>query len=386
MALPLRLSTERSLFDVPSFNQSIDTHIETPFELPIPFSELKIEISGVRLLYLRKQYKACASRCKQLLEDIELPVRFPFTRNIRSFLCSIPADQFDSQLHPIHRAALSFYAALCVELTAITHHPLSSNKLTLLAVASEYYGRALTALSAPSRPSSPSLTVSSAPSTPTTSPRSSLSPSTPPSSIASPSPSLSDTEEVREYLLRPNPLRVRKTVRFADPSSKTPPSTISAFTASATPATLLPRPMHSSSNSTSSNSSFNSRSSRSSSSSTCSSIMKKTQPMPPHTSSASSTEAYLLSRAQSQLDPNLVLVAIRTHAHRAATDDLMEQTRQCQRDRRVRFADLRDTSDPDMRAAERRSRIELLRARAWNRPRFDPAPYRELARVALAEL
>ncbi|KAI9806852.1 MAG: hypothetical protein M1833_002509 [Piccolia ochrophora] len=256
-------------------------------------------LKGVKVLYLQQQYKTCTARCKQLLDEIE------------------------HSLHPVHTAYLHFYAATCVEITARSQHPLSVNKIPLLHTAREYYVRASSTLPPP-LPTSPVT-----PTTPT------LSSPTSPTSIASTPPSSPAFSSGSESSLKPAPLRIRKTVRFASHSQSQAACQRQEKSASATTDNL---------------------------------------------------SAFLFTRSLSRYNAQLTAFRALVEAHISTTDAIIAQTSTDQAARRVRFADLRENKDPHIKAMERKLRIERLRQEGWRRERFQAERYEALAKSALEGL
>ncbi|KAI9866526.1 MAG: hypothetical protein M1813_001078 [Trichoglossum hirsutum] len=99
---------------------------------PICYSEWCAAIREVKLLHFGRQYKQCAGRCTELLEEGKHPA------------------------HPIHATVLSFYAASSLETIAQTLSSSSNTKLPLLNSARSYYLAAALFLSTGSPPGSPS--------------------------------------------------------------------------------------------------------------------------------------------------------------------------------------------------------------------------------------
>ncbi|KUJ22290.1 uncharacterized protein LY89DRAFT_292791 [Mollisia scopiformis] len=74
----------------------------------------------VKILYSKGQYKHCAVRCKQILDNVKDP----------------------HQVHPLYSIYLSFFAASSLEMTASTLHNHSSNKLPLFQESLFFYKKA----------------------------------------------------------------------------------------------------------------------------------------------------------------------------------------------------------------------------------------------------
>ncbi|KAE8355281.1 hypothetical protein BDV28DRAFT_146269 [Aspergillus coremiiformis] len=120
---------------------------ESP-SVPRSSQQWKVALQKVKLLYIQRQYKQCAARAMELVENAREP------------------------LHPIYKTYLSFYSAVCYEEMGRAAHKYSSNKIRLLQCALDYFVTCGTILPCPipvsSRPSQessfPSLGGGSSPS------------------------------------------------------------------------------------------------------------------------------------------------------------------------------------------------------------------------------
>ncbi|KAH0544515.1 hypothetical protein FGG08_001414 [Glutinoglossum americanum] len=178
---------------------------------PVRYSEWCAAIREVKSLYFERQYKQCAARCTELLEEGKPP---------------------RCRIHPIHATVLSFYAASSLEVLAQPLSSFSNTKLPLLNSARSFYLAAALFLSTESPPLSPS------PSSSTSSGASigfdSTSPCSSPASSATTSYYLSDERQEEEEDLtdarafaaskaRIAAKRKEKVVRFS-PSTSFPPN------------------------------------------------------------------------------------------------------------------------------------------------------------------
>ncbi|KAK6826991.1 hypothetical protein RU639_004703 [Aspergillus parasiticus] len=120
---------------------------ESPL-VPRSSQQWKGALQDVKLLYIQRQYKQCASRATELLEKAREP------------------------LHPVYKTYLYFYSAVCYEEMGRAAHKYSSTKVPLLQGALDRFDICSTVLPSPipvsSRPSEesnfPSLGESSSPS------------------------------------------------------------------------------------------------------------------------------------------------------------------------------------------------------------------------------
>ncbi|KAI9760083.1 MAG: hypothetical protein M4579_001916 [Chaenotheca gracillima] len=315
----------------------------------------KYALLDIKILYLEQEYKKCRTRCEELL-----------------------AESADS-LHPLHTIYLHFYSAICLESTADSVHPLSTKKLPLLERSRQEYLHAGSILcelepladeeDGPPSPSSFAESFSSASEsveaiTPSTTPDISMIsgdeeteledykdfPMTP--TPRSPSAHLLLPSPLGAAKFKPSPLRVRKIVRFS-------PSTFS-----------LDRPDE-----------INLRSN----------YLAPESPTPGEYTIPSSPPTL---ESQSPVKPTggyvftVCSLSTQVATHLSELDTLIARTAEDQASRRItRFADLRHARfDEDLRALDRRSRIERMREQGWVKKRFDPRKYQMLARTALAEL
>ena len=347
------------------------------------------------MLYLERQYTECQARCKQLLEQTNLiPVSPHIMKQslLDSNPLSLPIVEQEAclkrktpyllipllilyQLHPIHITYLCTYAAICLEFTARSLHPLSTTKIPLLLSAREYYLRAITSLfTMNSSCSSSSFSSSSSPSSrPLSSILSfSLVEAQPSSSSCSSAPSSSsysssdfrqdityeeaeieaeaededegedeDENEDEDDTIRISPLRIRKaTSPNLNEHEHAPPTTAN----------------------------------------------NPKDPNSPFVSSSlflSSTFKYHLTTLQPLLQ-----------SHLSSLNTMISATHLDQENRQIRLR-LQHTAvidggggggQEEMRMTEKRDRIHRLRKRGWIRERFEPERYRVLAGAALAEL
>ncbi|KAJ6010744.1 hypothetical protein N7451_002156 [Penicillium sp. IBT 35674x] len=94
----------------------------SPSLRPVTMKDWKITLVEVKRLYLLKQYKQCAAHCMKLLANAKEP------------------------LESVHRAFLTFYAAICYELLGRAVHIHSAKKVTLLRLALENFVNCAAAL------------------------------------------------------------------------------------------------------------------------------------------------------------------------------------------------------------------------------------------------
>ncbi|KAI9720022.1 MAG: hypothetical protein M1812_003148 [Candelaria pacifica] len=379
--------TKRPLPSLPA------TSARCPPEHPASFSEWQIALQGLKLLYLKRQYKQCASRCTQLLEEAK-PL-----------------------LHPAHRTFLLFYCALSNELTARSLHNLSTTKLPLLELAKEYYHSAACYLPTPEPTDDPSdtqdyphsevdspnedeespnededvpqdtySTSSSTPSSPTTPiyphdplRRSSF------SSIESASiedndnsnsnaSSIADWSSYQDSILLPSPLRIRKAVHFnpettlspppnsiitLSPTSQPQPHSLSPTSIISPPTYLLPHSPTAYLLSTN--------------------LCLTTSPSIQFTTQ---TTHWLRTRAQSRYNTHLATLHPLLTSHITTINNLITLTKEAQLStRKVSSGD----EEEDIKSQKAR-RIERLKARNWKRERFDKTRIEDLCQRALEEL
>ncbi|KAI9698430.1 MAG: hypothetical protein M1836_004011 [Candelina mexicana] len=405
------LKTKRPLPSIPS------TSARCPPEHPTTFPEWQIALQGVKLLYLKRQYKQCASRCTQLLEEAK-PL-----------------------LHPAHRTFLLFYCALSHELTARSLHNLSSSKLPLLELALEYYHSAACYLPTPEptdylsntgdypdedepspttdeedtspdededTPQDTYSTASSTPSSPRTpiSPRESLRRSSS-SSLESVANENEDSDSTpkeidawspyQSSIPLPSPLRIRKAVRFSPPTFLPRPSS-STFTLSPTPKRRPTNPPSSSSAAPSPTGILPPKTT------TTNTQPPGTSPFLPHSQTAialstrlsaspslsshtsiifdSETTSWLRSRSLQRYNAHLLALAPMLETHINTITHLISATSDAQRTRKV-SPSFGSSEEED---STRKERVARLRERGWKRERFDARRYEQLCERALAEL
>ncbi|PQE29081.1 hypothetical protein CJF30_00004127 [Rutstroemia sp. NJR-2017a BBW] len=87
---------------------------------PYTQEEWRFVMEQVKRLYVDREYKQCAARCKQILDSIKDPYR----------------------IHPLHSLYISFYCATCLEITASSLHNNAPQKLSILQDALTYYQKA----------------------------------------------------------------------------------------------------------------------------------------------------------------------------------------------------------------------------------------------------
>ncbi|KAI9747554.1 MAG: hypothetical protein M1835_002037 [Candelina submexicana] len=417
------LKTKRPLPSIPS------TSARCPPEHPTTFPEWQIALQGAKLLYLKRQYKQCASRCTQLLDEAK-PL-----------------------LHPAHRTFLFFYCALSHELTARSLHNLSSTKLPFLELALEYYHSAACYLPTPEptddlsniqdypqedeedtspdedgedtspdededTPQDTYSTASSTPSSPRTpiSPRESLRRSSS-SSLESVANENNDNDSTsnkmdawspyHSSIPLPSPLRIRKAVRFSPPTFLPRPSS-STFTLSPTPKRRPTNPSSSSSSSSAPSPTGNLPPTTTPTKTTTPNTQPPAPtPFLPHSQTAialstrlstspslsshtslifdSKTTSWLRSRSQQRYNAHLLALAPLLETHINTTTHLIRATTDAQRTRTVSsFSSSSGSSEEE--DGSRKERIARLKERGWKRERFDARRYEDLCERALAEL
>jgi hypothetical protein len=109
-------------------------------EKPSTFSDWRLSLHEVKILYLKRQWKECKSRCDWLLEDNPASVRLN-----KPACLSLLTGPF-VQPHAVHLCYIQFYAALCDELVAVSMHKYSNAKLPLLESSKAAYAAALKTL------------------------------------------------------------------------------------------------------------------------------------------------------------------------------------------------------------------------------------------------
>lgn len=255
------------------------------------------------------------------------------------------------QPHSMHATYLHFYAAVSSELVARSAPNLSAAKVSLLERAKESYLEAVSSLPEPvlsvpdlvdhhSDDSSDNTSESSGPpsrpSTPCPNRTSILTYPSSPSSVESAEDSLYKVQDI----LKPSPLRISKVQRLGSISD--------------TPTT--PRPTRPTSVASAKSITF-----------------------------AVSTSAWLEKRPLDRYNAHLVSFAGMLDYHIRVVDRLLADVKTA-RATRYACARLPSFADEETKAADRRVRIERLKAKGWKRERFVPGRYRELCERALAEL
>ncbi|KAI9679969.1 MAG: hypothetical protein M1817_004984 [Caeruleum heppii] len=321
---------------------------------PVTPTEWRQALHGVKALYLKGQYKQCTARCAQLLEEA------------------------DETTHPLHKTVLVFYAATCLDITARALHPLASTKLEVLSVAREHYERAAATLPSAAEiitttvtlPSPVSQSSASTPMTPANSPTSLYSSS--PSSLGSLDDSRQETmkaegEEEEEELTNTDDESDNETICLSDSltsPTKEPPTTLSQSSISSieipkpsplrirkphvrfTSDPLLVTPPKPLINTTT----------------TSTTTMTSTIPDP--------TIPHPLTTHFTRTTTHLSSLARQIQTHIAHLDTLIASTTTSQSTRKVRFVDLRDPTEEEVRGWDRRERIERLRREGWKRVRW----------------
>ncbi|KAI9812414.1 MAG: hypothetical protein M1827_004645 [Pycnora praestabilis] len=343
-------------------------------ENPVFFQQWQHALQGVKLLYLRRQYKQCTTRCTQLLDGATVPV------------------------HPMHETFLLFYAALSCDILARATHNLSTTKMSLLTLSKEYYIKATEAL--PINNDTPSFSDANVETTSDTSPTPS-SPITPTDHSphrgsfsfegsdghnrdsndadvffgneekSTHNPFTSNEDETNpnscyensDYPLlplRPSPLRIRKL--------NTPPP---PFSASISAISLSQKPT------------LHAQIERPTNLQSTTSLISFT----------ASTSTWLRARALQRYTTHLTTFAPLISAHIDSIDYLIAATVEAQANRKTRtgrFADgeidIEGLSEEEKTAIEKVERIERGRERGWRRERFVPDRYEALCKRALEEL
>ena len=270
------------------------------------------------------------------------------------------------QLQPLQVGFLRFYGAICLELMAHSHHPLSAIKLSLLISAKDSYHRAASSL-----PRTLYRVNSLSPSTlsfqTNTSDFSTRSNSSDSVLQISSHPSLAslehgndddnnknDNDDNNEDTLTPQPLNVQKI-----PECVISPPQADASTASSSSVEREEEGEV-----------------RSPSPSEFSDLIKLSP----------SLDIWLLQRARARHNHLLAEMAGIMTWHATSVDDAIRQTRFEQAGSHMRFVDPRHRGTEDVCPPDRQQRIEMLRGCGWRRERFCPKRYEDLAARILAEL
>ncbi|MCJ1298490.1 hypothetical protein MMC08_001280 [Hypocenomyce scalaris] len=294
---------------------------------PTTFDEWRTALRWVKLLFQKRQWRECTARCNKLLLEAKTPT------------------------HPAHLTYLHFYSALSTELVARSSQNVSATKISLLERVKEFYLNAAASLPDPEFGFSNFVNHHSDESSDNTSQT-----SNPPSRPCTPCPdrtsaptyrsslsSVESTEDVfnnQEDLLKPSPLLVSKVHKFTRgfdaPANSTPTRPISAAS---------------------------------------------------HKSVAFSvsTSVWLQSRSLDRYNAHLASFADMLDYHIRVVDTLIRDTETAQANRYT-CTRLPSYADEETKVADRRVRIERLKAKGWKRERFAPGRYQELCERALAEL
>jgi hypothetical protein len=346
----------------------------------------------VKILYMKRQYKQCSTRCIQILNSIKDPVGTPKTSHIHTKLTN---NQY--RVHPLYQIYLSFFAASSLELTSRSLHLNSSTKLPLLQQSLTYYQNAESHMEYASFSADPTIvqavretrhnsiccTSSSIRSSVDSvfSSTSSLRSSIYTGSSAAPSPTSScDSGSEKEVMpthkralstppsnpgagLAPAPLKVKKKASFSlhlprilsDDALQlaSPSALISAFPSSPT-----------------------------------------TISAPPSPTGVSTISEFLLSRALIRYTGHLSDLYNQIKYHIKSVESQIATLRKTRKAWRSNlpnlFTDLGSGIDgvdaDEMKKIELRSRIERLKAGGWKRTRFDGSQYQVLCEKATVEL
>ncbi|KAI9857513.1 MAG: hypothetical protein M1824_004773 [Vezdaea acicularis] len=349
----------------PSIQSLQDFH---PHYSPVTEQQWIVAIQHMKGLYFTRQHKQCAASCTALLSTAKAP-------------------------HPVYTLHLTYHLALSIELHALSMPLLSTQRTTLLSTAKEHYQTCQSLLSTcqqthpstlriPSNDSTTSSATTSPLYSPTTSPRT-VSPSSSISSLNSISEPLSPTSTSphTKHLrgisidpLKPSPLKIRKTVRFADTSS---PSTYhSDIESSASPSPHDDRP---------STPTHQRTSTPDSPSSSSPSPGKSTQTWLHLRSLARFTA--LLSSLSADLDDHLASIdKLSIAAERAKTNRALVGLGAEAGERPEGFGRVNGIGDEDVRKVEIRARIERGRREGWARKRWDGRRCEGVRRRAVHEL
>lgn len=322
---------------------------------PTTYPQWQTALQHVKIQYLKRQYKQCASRCTQLLTANAGHVRTLLRSYHNNRPCPITklTNNIASQILPLHRTYLHFYTALSHEALARSAHNLSAAKLRTLHLAREAYEAAAASLPRPTTlpathtttdnddddeegaDSSASVSAISSPTSSYSDPSSHApeanehSPTPPQTPSRTPSPSAAtictDSEK-----LKPSPLRIRKKAVHFTP----------APTPTSTPGASPPRPQLS--------------------------ILS------PVLHNAHAVHGY---------DTQLISFATMLQTHICAVDALLQATDAARGD----GAYVEDGEEEE-KEARRARRIQRLKGVGWRRERFVAERYVGLCARALAEL
>ena len=254
----------------------------------------------------------------------------------------------------MHATYLHFYAAVSCELIGRSSQNLSAAKISLLVRAKESYLKAVASLPKSSLIASDSVDHHSDDSSENTSESSELpsrhstpcpnrtSTTTYPSSPSSPS-SVESAEDFlydQDYIPKPSPLRIGQAHQpssiFSSPTTSRPARPISAASVKSVIFTV-------------------------------------------------STSTWLQKRSSDRYSAHLISFAGMLDYHIRVIDALLQDAQSAQANRHACIR-LPSYADDETKAADRRGRIERLKAKGWKRKRFAPERYKELCERALAEL
>ncbi|TAQ89719.1 hypothetical protein B7494_g1958 [Chlorociboria aeruginascens] len=224
--IPLLLQPQLASDPLPTFQASLSTNSTTPPNVPpksilrpvpvtalilLPYTrqEWKKVMEAIKSLYLGRKYRDCSARCIQILDSMTDPYR----------------------IHPLYSTYLCFFAATCLELTARSFHNNSASKIPMLQKSLTYYNKAESYIEYATFSSDPTIlnmskllsgSSSLSPRSPST--RSSIDSVFSESSSYSTSPTFStsstDSQDLkcqgpnRSETMRPQPLKIKKSVSF----------------------------------------------------------------------------------------------------------------------------------------------------------------------------
>ena len=99
-----------------------------------------------------------------------------------------------------------------------------------------------------------------------------------------------------------------------------------------------------------------------------------------------STTEWLHERPTGRLNAHLEGFGVMLAQHIESVDDLAKSIKEAQMDRHNGHCLVADGEDESTKTLNRRERIKQLKAKGWERERFNPEKYRFLCKKALAEL
>ncbi|KKF95746.1 hypothetical protein CFO_g1873 [Ceratocystis platani] len=317
-------------------------------------------IAEVKRQFHGRQYRECAARCTEILE------------NVRDL----------SQVEPIYVISLNFYAASALEANALSLPSSSAFRMSLLQKSRSHYLKTSDLLQDADDGTSESwrrLSVSTSSSSIST-PISSLSRTWTPSMCSSSrSPSICSLEEPKDVPAPPIKKRVTFSCDLEDPVIRPDSPTLGFddFLGRESPEpVIIPRvPMHITTMPPS--------------------ALKQPKPASPASSAGSpifESHSFFDSEIPvSRLCALLSSLRLEVASHLAAVEAMVSAPEQ---DRNVSTSASSGRSTPieafkdssEMRSLDIKARIERLRSNNWKRRRFDAGKYRALAASALAEL